>query len=341
MTRKRLLISILSTVLVIAAAVAIAVFTKVSVPSDAAAMLAFYTRNKPDAEVTVAVIHGGETEVKAYGHDGVPIAVPDRFYEIGEITRTFTGAVAAKAIADGYLRQDMPVSHILRLSGGTYTPTVFELLTHSSGYSDYSPDVSSSKRSNPYSGIDGNDIVSAMNSFKLRSEPPYLYSDSDFGVAALAAVLSKAYNVDFYSILTLFIRNELNLENTYVSVEGTIADGWQWNYDDAYMASCGLTSNIRDMVSYAKLYLAGDIPFIAAASDPLYEVNADTAIGYLWTVSGKSWVLSQSGHTGHYSSSIVIDKTNGAAVIVLSNYPDDRYGSTEAIAQAYLDEIKA
>ena len=68
-------------------------------------------------------------------------------------------------------------------------------------------------------------------------------------------------------------------------------------------------------------------------------MNAENSMGYMWTVSRKGWILSQEGETGHYSSAVKIDKNNKAAVVVLSNYPNDRFGSTMDIAGALLEEI--
>lgn len=336
--KKRYTAALLCIIAVILATYAIVRFSPVHIPEGAAEKISMYTRNKPNAEITVAVVNGKETSVRAYGHDGREIPVPERSYEIGQITRTFTGALAAEVFSDGLILPDAPVSDVFRLSAGAYVPTVFELLTHSSAYSSYSPGVLRSKGNNPYSGITGNDVVSDMNSFRLSEKPPYLYSDSDFGAAALGAVISKLYDVDFYSILTIFTQDKLGLENTFVALEECTEGGWKWNYEDAYIASRGFTSNIQDMVKYAGLYLDGENPLLEKASDPLCEINAESFIGYMWMISHSGRVLSMSGETAHYSAAIIIDKNNHSAAVVLSNYPNDKYGNTADIANALLKE---
>lgn len=338
MKKKRLLIAILCILAAAGAAAVVAVFTPARLPVDTEDQIRLYTRNKPDMELTVAVVTADEVSLKAYGHDGKEIPVPDRCYEIGPVTRTFTGAVAAKAVNDGVLDLQSSVSSFLNLASGTYRPVVYDLLTHSSAYADYAPNVSSFRKSNPYAGITGTDIVSEMNSFMLKYPAPYLYADSDFGVAVLSTILAKTYDVDYYSILTLFIRNALGLENTYVPVEGKLTNGWQWNYDDAYIGDLGLISNITDMTAYVRLLLAEPTSYIHLACDALYEVNADLQTGYFWNISPKDWILSQSGSTGHYAAAVMIDKNRGIGVVVLSNYADDRYGTAGDIAAAVLRE---
>ena len=67
-----------------------------------------------------------------------------------------------------------------------------------------------------------------MNNFKLTFKPPYLYSYSRFGTAAAGACLSQVYDVDFYSILTIFASEELGLKHTFVSLDNSVENGWVW-----------------------------------------------------------------------------------------------------------------
>ena len=344
MNRKRLLLFLLAALLAVGLGTAVALLTRVPIPSSAEAQIVTYTRNKPTAEVTVAILDSGGTQVQAYGHDGKIIPVPERAYEIGEITQTFTGAIAAKAVAEGRLSPNEAISEVLPLSRSAYTPTVSELLTHSSAYADYAPDNSSSARllgKNPYTGTDINALVSAMNTFHLTSEAPYLYSFSPFGAAAMGAVISEVYDVDFYSILTIFAQTELGLTHTYVSLEKTVEYGWIWNSSDAYLASCGLTSTIGDMASYVKHYLYADEDYLRLASEPFYEASADHLLGYFWDVYNGGSILASSGETSHYAAALRIDREKQAAVIVLSNYPNDKYGDVSSIAAALLSEHTA
>ena len=340
MKQKRLLIFALITVLVLGSGIAIAAYTRVPIPMGAENQLRVYTRNKPDAEVTVAVITPGTTEITAYGHDGARIPVPDRFYEIGDITKTFTGAIAARAVEDGKLSPNERIAEILPISRAVYSPTVFELLTHSSAYSTYAPNLPHVRLSgkNPYAGISANDLVTQMRSFKLTYEPPYYYSYSNFGAAAAGAVISQVYDVDFYSILTIFAQEELGLRHTYVSLEKSVEHGWVWKNTDAYLASDGLTSTIGDMVAYARLYLSGEQSYLSLAAQPMVEINAEYSSGYFWNVWNTGNIIWHAGETGHYASWLLIDRDRGIAVILLSNYGNDRYGSLPDIGAAIYAE---
>ena len=338
--KKRLLICLLITAAVLAAGIAIAWYTPVSIPSGFAGKMAVYTRNKPNAEITVAVIREGSTEINAYGHDGIRIPVQDRYYEIGDITATFTGAIAARAAAEGKLSPNERISELLPLPRAVYSPSVFELLTHSSAYSSYSPDLNGSKtaKRNPYTGIDANRLVAEMNEFKLTYKPPYLYSYSRFGAAVTGAFLSQVYDVDFYSILTIFAREELGLKHTFVALDNSVKNGWIWDDGDAYIASLALSSTISDMAAYARLYLGNGPEYLSLATDPAYEINADADIGYFWNLTDSNRIIYHTGETGHYAAAIVIDRESRMAVVVLSNYRNDRYGNVYDMARALLEE---
>ena len=338
--KRRLLISILITAVILATGIAIAWYTPVSIPDEFAGQIAIYTRNKPNAEVTVAVIKDGNTEISSYGHDGVRIPVRERYYEIGDITSTFTGAIAARAVAAGKLSPNERISELLPLPRAVYSPSIYELLTHSSAYSSYAPDLSgpANSKHNPYSGIDANRLVAEMNNFKLTFKPPYLYSYSRFGTAAAGACLSQIYDVDFYSILTIFASEELGLKHTFVSLDNRVENGWVWNDSDAYIASLSLTSTIGDMAAYAKLYLGNGPEYLSLATDPSYEINMENDIGYFWNLTEHNNIIYHTGETGHYAAALIIDREKRMAVVVLSNYRNDRYGNVYNIGRVLLEE---
>ena len=324
----------------VAAGVLIAIYTYPRIPADAQGKIRLYTRNKPKAEVTVAVLSDTGDEVFAYGHDGRPIPVPDRVYELGDITMTFTGAIAAKAISEGALSPYDRLGDLLPLNRAAYSPAFYELVTHSSAYSSYAPDVYSDPlhTRNPYSGITANHLVAEMNAFKLSYRPPYLYSYSRFGAAAAGAALSEIYDVDFYSILTIFAQQELGLTHTFIPLGDDAHKGWKWQTTDAYLASSSLASTVGDMAAYARLYLNDAVPYLSLAGNAIYEANAENSIGHFWNLSDKGRVLWHAGETDHSSAAILIDRTNRIAVIVLSNYRNDRFGSATDIAEACLLE---
>lgn len=341
---KRILTTIICIILVLAMCLAIAVITKPSIPGGSQAKIAMYTRNKPDAEVTTAVLTKDLRIIKAYGHDGESIDVPDRSYEIGGITKTFVGSICARAIGDGIMTFNEKAGDMLPLGQGIYNASVIDLLTHTSAYGSYTAEKYSSAKlragKNPFAGIRNSDIILAMDNFRLLQSPPFMYSYSDFGSAILGLMVSASYGTDIYTLLSIYAQKELELPGTYIATETAVENGWLWDRDEAFIAACGLTSNINDMIAYAEIYLHPERPEITEAMRSLCEVNMDLSVGYFWELNENGNVLSQSGETSHYASKILIDKNSETAVIVLSNYPNDKYGDVGDIAWALMNEFR-
>ena len=117
-------------------------------------------------------------------------------------------------------------------------------------------------------------------------------------------------------------------------------NGWVWNDSDAYIASLSLTSTIGDMAAYAKLYLGNGPEYLSLATDPSYEINMENDIGYFWNLTEHNNIIYHTGETGHYASALIIDREKRMAVVVLSNYRNDRYGNVYNIGRVLLEESK-
>ena len=61
------------------------------------------TAGKRNVKITVGLLRNGEQEIKIFGEDGEePFA--KYYYEIGSITKTFTGLLVTKAVLQGRLK---------------------------------------------------------------------------------------------------------------------------------------------------------------------------------------------------------------------------------------------
>ena len=314
--KRRIILYSVSILAVIAIFALTALFTRPGIPSTSEEKIALYTRNKPHVQLTVAVVTTDGQEVHTYGHDGKEIDVTDEQYAIGTITRSFTGALAAKAISEGKISLTSKVGDYITLAPGTYEPTIYELLTHTSGYGDYR-----------LYGSAETAVIKAIEDFRLNTQPPFGYSESDIGVAVMGIVLSSVYEKPFDELMFDFISQELGMENTSIMV----------GYNNAYAASTGLSSNVTDMISYVRHYLSHDNDYLRRATVPLAEINKETSIGYLWKVSDTG-ILATDGGGSESAGKLLIDRPHGTAIIVLSNYGNDKYGDVTDIATALLAE---
>ena len=306
---KRIFKAIIILLVIVAAAVALAVFTQVPVPEDSAGKIRIYTRNKPDVELEIAVVKGASADIKAYGHDAKPLEPSGRSYEIGHLGDTFTGELIANGVIEGNIGLNSPVSDYLAFSSNVYAPSIYELLTHTSAYGNYGEKAVSRK-----------DVVAAVENFRLNANPPYLYSFSELGMRVLKLILEPVYEADINVVYSDFIGRELGLKNTEVTAEGA-------------------TSTLSDLITYSGIVMNPEKEYFKMALSPLIEVNLETNIAYVWNVD-ENGVIGSGGSTPDGAAQLLADRKSGISVIVLSNYANDKYGSVSDIAYALLDEAK-
>lgn len=326
-------------------AAAVYAFTPVEIPSVAAQKIETYTRNKPAAEISIAIITDAGTFYSAYSRDGKLSELPDTEYEIGPVSKTFLGAFLAKEALDGKISLTDRIGSVLPIQQWSYNPMIIDLATHTSAYGSYEPAKFSNLKysfgKNPYTGITAYNMITEMDDFRLTQQGPFPLSYSDFGVTILGMALAEINGKDYVTLMTDYIQNSLGLTHTYFALDHPVRYGWKWSEGDAYIATAGLTSNLYDMAEYAKMYLGTTRAEMIESTRPLCYVDENLSVGYLWGLTGNGSIVAHTGETAHYASQILIDKEHRVAVVVLSNYCNDRYGNVADIAQAILDETNS
>jgi len=148
--------------------------------------------------------------------------------------------------------------------------------------------------------------------------------------AVLGLVLEAVYKTDYTSLLNAFLQNELGLTATQISDKsGDLGNYWDWKADDAYLSAGAITSNISDMLLYAKGCLEGN-KYFAKCHNSLLSINASSEmyrtmginmdeIGMAWLIDSKNGIVWHNGGTGNYNSYLGFNPMSGVAVVVLSN----------------------
>lgn len=294
--------------------------------------LQYTTANNPDAVITVGVVKDGQTSYKVYGNNGTELPLVAHTYEIGSLTKTFTAALVNKALGEGKIALDDALDKYLTLPDGKKYPTIEQLLTHTSGYSGYyfeAPMIwNFLVGNNDFCGVSKQSVFSRVSTLNMTANYDFEYSN--FGYAVLGLVLEKVYDVDYTTLVNDFARDELQLSETTISRgDGDLGNYWRWKADDAYLAAGAITSNIDDMLVYAKLQLASDNVFTACHKS-LADIDAVPSsykelgigmdgIGMAWVVDKQNDIVWHNGGTGYYNSYLGFDTNTGVAVVVLSN----------------------
>ncbi|MDO5446143.1 MAG: serine hydrolase domain-containing protein [Eubacteriales bacterium] len=295
--------------------------------------LEYTTKNNPNAVITVGIIENGAASYKVYGENGKELPSELHTYEIGSLTKTFTAALIDKAIREGKISLNDTVDCYLSLPARDNYPSIEELLTHTSGYKGYyfqSPMAENFiKGRNDFYGITKDEVLHKIGSLDMKKDS-YGFNYSNFGYSVLGLVLETVYDTDYTTLLNEFAQNELGLSSTRISDQtGDLGNCWAWKPGDAYMAAGAITSDIEDILHYARIQLEDD-SYFRECHHPLKSIDASSAryrsmginmdeIGMAWIIDDENGVVWHNGGTGDYNCYLGFKPETGDAVIILSN----------------------
>jgi CubicO group peptidase (beta-lactamase class C family) len=297
-------------------------------------MLAYTTKDNNDAFITVGIIQNGKMLYNMYGENGTILPPVEYTYEIGSITKTFTTSLLCKAISEDRISLEDSIDKYLNLPKKNYYPTIKRLVTHTSGYKGYyfeKPMISNFLHGkNDFNGISEEMLIERLGKINLDNHD-YTFKYSNFGIAALGAVLEQIYDEDYSTLMNDFIVEDLGLTNTKISDgSGDLRNYWEWSESDAYLPAGALLSNITDMMKYVQIQMFEKPEYLSIAHAALTEVNAATAtyekmgihidaVGAGWMIDNENNIIWHNGGTGSYNSYIGFDRENQIAVVILSN----------------------
>jgi CubicO group peptidase (beta-lactamase class C family) len=295
------------------------------------------------AERARPLLHGALDRASVAVIDGVTVSYANfganekTEYEIGSITKTFTGLLLADAITRGEVTADTKVGALLPLGGAPVANvTLAELASHRSGLSEEGMqlpdrvlfDLRYLMRQDPFiQDVDG--VIVIARTATLTNRGGYAYSN--LGVALLGQALAAAAHKDYARMIQERIFAPLGM--TASSVPLTVGNlshdaptGYNaWGKGEApwtlngWAPAGSIRSTMADMVRYAQALLGGSAPGLDALT-PRWEFGLQK-IGYVWiteTFQGHT-VTWKNGNSGGFASKITLDRANHRAVIILSN----------------------
>lgn len=269
-------------------------------------------------------------------------------FDIGSISKTFTAQVILKLVNEKRLSLSDTVDKYLQLPKGDY-PSIEMLLTHTAGYKHLTPiEITvpsllkrSYARANVYRNIKENEVLKALA--KRRRMGRYGYSYSDFAYAILAVVASRITGKSIMVLLQEMI-DGYGLENTRVisndsriksNYRGSIIPPWEWEEDNPYLASGGISSTVIDMLTYAKAQVYHTYPFTKTAQQ---RRNDDVCLGWhTYKRSNQCWHV---GGVGTFRSSLIFNAKAKCAVVVLGNAKGAKSANVHYLAKLLYSEMK-
>ena len=294
--------------------------------------------------LVVAVLDHGQRRILTYG-----TAKPDSIYEIGSITKTFTGLVLAQMVVQRKVTLDEPVRELLPrdfLARPSSTEiTLLDLATHHSGLPRMPDNFAPKDPYNPYADYGAVRMHEFLFTHGLSKPANAFFLYSNVGFELLGYGLALREGLPYEGLVSTEITDPLHMSDTVVSlsteqrarlVQGYDANfhpvqPWDWNSD--FGGSGALKSTAADLLIYLdanlhpEKYASGATAGSPAATLPAafaidHELRADVSttgkVALAWFVD-KDHNFAHNGGTTGYNCYVEFNPQNDRAIVALYN----------------------
>jgi serine-type D-Ala-D-Ala carboxypeptidase/endopeptidase len=295
------------------------------------------------AGVSIAVVDHGVRRVFSYG-----AAKADSIFEIGSITKTFTGLILSQMVEQGKVKFNEPVRELLP-PGTVAKPvgdeiTLLDLATQHSGLPRMPDNFKPADPSNPYADYSPSSLYTflAKQTVAKPAAPGFLYSNLGFGLLGQALAVRSA--LSYSALLRDEVIDPLGLKDTTISLtpeqlarfipghSGDHKPAHAWDLD-AFAGAGAIRSTASDMLTYLEANLHPEsikpaakstaASTLSSALTQQHELRADampgTRIALAWLFESESGNYWHNGATGGYSAYAFFNPKGDYAAVVLLN----------------------
>lgn len=304
--------------------------------------------------VSGAVVYAGRVHTFHYGQ--LPSgSVPDdrTLYEIGSLTKTFTGLLLAKAVREGKVGLDVPVARYLpeiepsRLGRNGKSVTLRQLATHMSGLPML---LACEDQEAPGARLaclathDDHDFMARLARVELLSDPGETYLYSNAGARLVGLIMERVYGAPYPDLVHRLLRSrdgDIDIE-CGSAIEDTAHLAVRENVAESCDGAGGFVASAMDLGRYLALYLGGADLVAAQATAPLFQ-DGEFGRAYFWNTyrSATEGQLYHGGGTFNTSSWVSIYPRQGLGVfLVTPNVVEGAQGALNERANAIADRIR-
>ena len=288
-----------------------------------------------------------EVSVVVYDHGDISYYGDNQgLYQIGSMTKSFTGLAVQKLISEGVLSADDKVSELLPGFKAYYDSeeaeiTVDDLLKQRSGYTNSETDFPSATED-----MTLQEWAESISGKELKSMPGTEYSYSNVNYNLLGVIIENVTGISYREYMEENILVPYGLDSTYAGVPG-----------DSERIVEGSRLGFRNVFEYKVPVREGSIPagyFYSDAEDigiwlKAWIENTDAemnvVIGELKSEGDcyAGWerfeddVIGHSGGTPNYSSRMVFSRSRGIGVCVLTNL--NVAATTDSLCNSVFAEV--
>lgn len=275
----------------------------------------------------------------------------DTLFEVGSITKTFTGVLLEDMVERGEMKLDDPVAKYLAPS--IKVPayhgkqiTLLDLATHTSGLPDKADNLEPKRADNSRADYSVQKLDAFVSGYTLTREPGLKYEYSTVGIALLAQAITRKAGRGYEALVVDRICRPLKMDSTRITLTPQLSSrfaqghnyyGYKTAHTDwgALAGGAALRSTANDMLKFVSANLAlgpsnltkllkkTHVARFRAGLDA--DTDVDTDIGLTWMImhdTDKTTIIGHGGLTRGFTTFVGFDKARHRGVVVLCNSLD-------------------
>ncbi|MEO5799300.1 MAG: serine hydrolase [Gemmatimonadales bacterium] len=307
-----------------------AIFTRWVAEHRVVGMIAGRIIGKTTSSITAGTRHTGRDDAMT----------DSTLFEIGSITKVFTGTLLADMVLKGEVALDDPVSRYL--PGWTIPAfkgqqiTLLDLATQSSALPSIPDDFKPANPLDPYADYTESRLVAFLGRYQLTRAPGARYEYSNLGMGLLGRALAERARKPYEVLIRERILAPLGMADTRIDLTADDLRRSAGGHNDqllatadwhlpAFLAAGALHSTVPDLLRFAAAVrdtTRGPLAkALAFAIRPRRMYNGVDSIGLAWHhihVDGND-VVWHNGGTGGFRTWFGVNIATQRAVVVLNN----------------------
>jgi len=329
-------------------------------PAEIDALVEPYAEAELFNAISIGVVQGDKSWTQHFGmlseeHNGKPTG--ETVYEIGSVSKVFTGILLAHAVESGRVELAQPIGSImkkLQTANQEVGDSILlrHLTTHTSGLPRMPDNFSPADHANPFADYDRKLLSEFMCGFVPERKPGVKGEYSNLAVGLLGDLLAVEAGMDYGALLKQNLAGPLEMGDTCLNLSHEQIDRLtpphngdrnadkNWTFD-ALAGAGGIRSTTDDMVRFIEANLHPPEGVIGEAIELAWKQHLPSkegafAMGLGWHLARDGQTRWHNGQTGGYHSMILVNRELDAGVVILCNTAT---GEVDALAQSIIQKI--
>ena len=314
---------------------------KSSLDSTVHKVMANYMKEGKRVGISIGVNYKGSSFTYNYGETSPgsgKLPTDKSIYEIGSITKTFTGLLTAHALIEGKIslsddiRKFIPGSFPnLQYPSGDAVKVAY-LLAHTAQFPNSFSDVLNTAMSK-------DQFFAKLHEIRLDSLKTFRYQYSNVGYQLLGFILENIYQQPYAVLVNKYITKPLGMQQTkltYGAEEAKFVLNGYGTHKEAVNptptsipGASSLNSSVSDMLKYLHHQNSENTPEVKLTHRIIIGDVDKEAHGFQWEI-GKNWNWDQylriDGGTNGFRSFCVLYPLRNISIVILTNQKDDSAG---------------